>query len=548
MNNADALAAVERHFRSANAEFQVDPHVQRVLDGHVVHAQQQYRGLSIYPHSVVIDIDADGRASASGDALLDVGDIDVVPQLSAEAAVSALYRHLRNGTGGICHTAHDPLFARGRYRPRVVSAFPTINRPTLLAPGPFDEPVQANLVIFRDTKELAWLVSSHVKGVADFTLVIRASGESDVLYCAAEAASACRANVYLFNAGEGASEVEFPRPLTDYPPGIRPANPFRAWLAAEQTIGNNVTMKLGNKDRFVRGVRDANGVLRFTPVPRSDDDKVVNAFFACNFMHDFFSLVGFDEEAGNFQQENFSLNGKAGDRLFVFVVSSAQGNANMRAQNDGQAAELTLGVWQNKDDKPPTAGHPTALDTQVIIHEYAHGVSQRLVGGQMKKSALLEPQSLALGEAWSDYFAITIQNFYRGAAPQYTFASFASKKARGARPHPYNAFVDDMRKFGTPPYDEQHGAGSIFAAALIKMHDDLAAQNIGPEVPWRLVVGSMKKLAANPNFLEARDKLLELAPPAIAGVIRAAFAKFGLGRNARTNGTSLKGFQADFTV
>lgn len=114
-------------------------------------------------------------------------------------------------------------------------------------------------------------------------------------------------------------------------------------------------------------------------------------------MHDFFSLLGFDEEHGNFQEENYGGSGRGGDRLIVNVLKKAQGNANMRAQNDGEPAVLKLGTWRNKN--PPSIGEPTALDAGVVIHEYAHGVSQRLVGGQLKKVALVEPQSLALGEA-----------------------------------------------------------------------------------------------------------------------------------------------------
>jgi extracellular elastinolytic metalloproteinase len=436
------------------------------------------------------------------------------------------------------------------------------NRPTVLSAGPFDALVQANLVVFRGEAqaELAWLVSLVVKPVADFTLAIAASGgrAGEVLYCAAEAASASSsANVYLFSPDEPpAVSINFPRPVADYPPGIRPTASFRDWLDADKTVGNNVTMKLGNSDHFVRAVPGPNG-LNFATAQGSDDEKIVNAFFLSNFMHDFFSLIGFGENDGNFQMKNFTGAGKGGDQLIVFVVSTAQGNANMRAQNDGIPAELTLGVWKNT--APASLGNPTSLDAEVVIHEYTHGVSQRLIGGRLKKTALVEKQSLALGEAWSDYFAITIQNYYRSPGPpRYTFASYASKRLNGVRPQPYNTFAADFGQLGTPTFDEQHGAGSIFAAALIKMHDDLLAlpgNPIGPETGWRLVVASLKKLKANPTFLEARDAILQCVPglaspqsAAIELVIRTAFAHFGMGRNARCKDTSFKGITADFMV
>ena len=122
------------------------------------------------------------------------------------------------------------------------------------------------------------------------------------------------------------------------------------------------------------------------------------------------------------------------------------------------------------------------------------------------------------------------------------------------RPHPYDDFPADVRQLGTKPFHEQHGAGSIFAAALIRMHETLRTEfAAGEETAWRLVVDSMKVLKENPTFLLARDALLDangrLNLPqraAIETAIRKAFAKFGMGRDARCKDTSFKGFIADF--
>jgi extracellular elastinolytic metalloproteinase len=234
----------------------------------------------------------------------------------------------------------------------------------------------------------------------------------------------------------------------------------------------------------------------------------------------------------------------------VNVVRTAQGEANMRAQNDGQPGELTLGCWRNPDG---SAGGPSALDGSVVLHEYAHGVSQRLVGGRLKKTALVAPQSLALGEAWSDYFAITIENAFR-AAPRYTFAAWASGRPAGVRPAPYDLANAHFGMLGTPPYDEAHGAGSIFAAALIRMHvmlQSMPALANGTEVGWRLVIDSLMRVPANPTFLEARDALLASIPKGgqlsqpVEQVVRGAFAAYGMGRTARCNDCSFHGI-ADF--
>ena len=189
MTTSKALRAAEDHVRSSAADLQLDPHVQQLLGGaYSVHGQQQYRGLSIYPHSVVIEVGADGTVTSSGDPLIEVGELDVLPDVAVEAAVRAAFRHLQKPSGNVCHTPHEPLFARMRYRPRVVSSFPMSNRPTVLTAGPLDELTRANLVVFRDhenTPRLGWLISLVVRQVADYTLVVSAKGRPRVLDCVA---------------------------------------------------------------------------------------------------------------------------------------------------------------------------------------------------------------------------------------------------------------------------------------------------------------------------------------------------------------------------
>ncbi|HVR37914.1 MAG TPA: M36 family metallopeptidase [Thermoanaerobaculia bacterium] len=549
MDDARALSAAETQLRHADVQF--DPHVQTTSGGsRIVHAQQQHRGLSIYPHSIVIEVAADGVITTSGDELLDTGAIDVVPLIGPEEAAAIAYDHLRSGSIEICHAPHEPRFERGRYKPRVVAAFPMPNRPTVIAAGPFAEPVQANLVIFRDTRTLAWLVWMYVDRVADFTIVVGASGDDAhaILYCAAESASAiCSGKVYLFNPGEGQPvPMTFPRPLADYP--FAPTTAFRDWVDTNQLLGNNVETLLANKTPKLRAIASQAGPPQFIAAVNSEDEQIVNAFFLCNFLHDFFSLAGFGETDGNFQQQNFT-GGKGGDRLIVNVVRQAQGEANIRAQNDGTPVELSLGVWNG------ASGKHTALDADIVIHEFAHGVSQRLVGGKLKKNALTEPQSVALGEGWSDYFAITIQNFYR-PAPRFTFAAFASQKVNGVRPTPasaqsYDNLANGFGSLAQTPFQEQHVAGSIFASALIRMQTaliTLLGKSNGNETGWRMVVDSLKRVPANPTFLDARDAILKSIPaqlPNVEPLVRRAFADFGMGRNASCKNTSFKNIQAD---
>ncbi|HYI12916.1 MAG TPA: M36 family metallopeptidase [Thermoanaerobaculia bacterium] len=563
MNRAERLRrdalAIAHHYAAeahAGAEIQLDPHVQATIgDERVVHGQQQYRGLSLYPHSFTLHIDGGRVERRTGDEIVACDGIETVPSIAGVDAVVAAFRHVREGTCPVCHRDHEPHFVKRGYRPRLLATFPMPNRPSVFSKGPFDELPAANLVLYSrlTPPRVAWAVTLTIEGVDEFTVVVDATEKraGTILSCAPEAASAtCSASVYLFNPAEAAATaMTFPRAPADYPASIRPANAFSDWVEKDVTHGNNVTTLFDNANRFGRA-KKVNGVLTFSAAKDSLDEQLVNAFFICNFLHDLFALLGFGEADGNFQHRNTGKNGLGGDRLTVNILPASHGTANMSAQNDGKKPRMLLGTWKG--------GFPTAHDADVIIHEYAHGVSQRLVAGRLKKTALNEAQSMSMGEGWSDYFAVTIQNFYR-PQPRYTFAAYSSNKPAGDRPHPYDAFPAGYGDLGTPPFHEQHGAGSVFAAALIRMQDALAGllgADQGNVFGWRSVIASMKKLDANPTFLDGRDRLLEAAAKlaaaqhpqhaaAIDTLIRKSFAQFGMGRNARSGDTSFRNIVPD---
>lgn len=53
MRTTDAFRAAEDYAASIAVDVQLDPHVQHLLgDANSIHGQQQYRGLSVYPHSI----------------------------------------------------------------------------------------------------------------------------------------------------------------------------------------------------------------------------------------------------------------------------------------------------------------------------------------------------------------------------------------------------------------------------------------------------------------------------------------------------------------
>ena len=123
------------------------------------------------------------------------------------------------------------------------------------------------------------------------------------------------------------------------------------------TRGNNVHAypDLNDADMSTGGEPDGGAALLFD-FPYSDtlepidqlDAAVVNLFYTSNMMHDITYLFGFDEAAGNFQQNNFGNGGAGND----YVRSEAQdgsgtNNANFATPPDGASGRMQMYIWNS---------------------------------------------------------------------------------------------------------------------------------------------------------------------------------------------------------
>lgn len=77
---------------------------------------------------------------------------------------------------------------------------------------------------------------------------------------------------------------------------------------------------------------------------------IVNLFYFNNWMHDWWYDYGFNEEAGNAQQDNFGRGGVEGDALHVQAQDySGLNNANMSTPADGGYPRMQQYLWTSKD-------------------------------------------------------------------------------------------------------------------------------------------------------------------------------------------------------
>jgi extracellular elastinolytic metalloproteinase len=555
------------------AEFTADPHVPETSSGaRAVHLQQRYKGIPIFQAAQTVRFAPDDSITeVVGSNVTIVQDLPVSPRLTVEQAVLKAAQFVatpdteeREATDQFGQPWSPVSVDVTGFVPKVIAAFTDIaEQPTVLEPGPFGDPIKASLIWFpldANDHRLTWEV---VVTMPDYrgqyrTLVDAETGE--ILYNHQLVQFiAARGNVFRID-GSGAREMRsFPELLEDYGlpiPNDLPDDFPDAWVEENEAVGNCVKAHLEDFGPTIQGeVKD--GVLTFDPTePKGDEQKVLNIFYYNCYMHDYFYLLGFREADGNFQRDNFGRGGVPVDRVdarsFPMPIG---GTATMASAADGKTPRMSMGLVSLAVEPP---GRHTAFDFMVVCHEFTHGVTNRLVGGPDDDQSLEALQSGGMGEGWSDYFACTItDNIVIGA--------WVVDRPGGIRGFPYDSnFPDNFGDLGTGRYtgflpdgrSHPHPIGEIWCATLMEMN-----RNIGAKLGVQLVVDALKLSPANPSFLQGRDSILaaldamltsgKLSPDEHSTAqngIWAAFAKFGMGPRARSNGASLSGIVADFTT
>ena len=300
------------------------------------------------------------------------------------------------------------------------------------------------------------------------------------------------------------------------------------------------------------------------PPSANRDAAVVNLFYWNNVIHDRYYQLGFTEAAGNFQLSNFGRGGAGNDAVQADAQDgSGTDNANFSTPPDGSPGRMQMYVFTG-----PTPDRDGDFDQEIVIHEYTHGLSNRLVGGGVGISAL---QPRGMGEGWSDFYALCLLSqsgddpngtYAAGAYASYQLSGLTSNYYYGIRRYPYctdllknpltfkdidpsqasaHSGVPVSPLYGVSNGDpsEVHGQGEVWCVALWDVRANLIAMHgstAGNDLAMRLVTDGMKLAPANPNFLQARDAILQADAVFTGGANRGelwtAFAKRGMGANA----------------
>jgi extracellular elastinolytic metalloproteinase len=334
------------------------------------------------------------------------------------------------------------------------------------------------------------------------------------------------------------------------------------WLTDGQseTAGPNIVCRAdfrGNNDDINNAKADGGNQLDFDFVFLDSyagggsffadtDPGIVNGFYWGNVIHDHWHALGFDEAAGNYQDDNFGRGGLGGDHVNVDVQDSAsisliRNNANWNPTNDGTPARTNYFLWTDPD-------HDGAFDAKIYWHEFGHGLSTRLVGGP-STTCLPGAQGGGMGEGWGDWLAV---NYFGVAADDpagpVTIGEYVTHDTgNGIRRYPY-AYDMGLDPLTYADLCNQgcavHREGEIWASTLWDMRHDMI-QTLGfAEGKLRseqLVIDAMKLSPCSPNFVTMRDLILQADTSRYGGqhscLIRTAFARRGLGAGATSNGT-----------
>ncbi len=287
-----------------------------------------------------------------------------------------------------------------------------------------------------------------------------------------------------------------------------------------------------------------------SPAP-NQQFNTTNLFYWNNLIHDLAYIYGFTESARNFQNDNQGRGGAGVD----YVLAEAQdgsgtNNANFATPADGSRPRMQMFLWT-----APTPDRDGDVDNGIIIHEYTHGISNRLTG---TGSGCLS-NAEQMGEGWSDYFALMMTHDWATALPGDGFSkprgigTYALNQpitGLGIRQYKYTTdmSVNPMTYSNLPTVVHPHGTGTIWCTVLWDMTWEIiqtaginpSLHNIGANggnaIALKLVTEGLRLQPCSPGFISGRDAILQADAIFFGGqfncAITNAFARRGMGVGA----------------
>ncbi|MEU6230103.1 M36 family metallopeptidase [Streptomyces sp. NPDC047042] len=284
-----------------------------------------------------------------------------------------------------------------------------------------------------------------------------------------------------------------------------------------------------------------------TPLPCSWDQKTPNSwqtnreqnaaqvFYFLGTFHDHLEAgpIGFTRAAGNFDsRDGDAVQAQTDDGAAIkdgLPDGDHLNNANMGTPPDGQAPTMQMYLTGSIPGFNVLQGN-FGDDAATVYHEYTHGLSHRLITDADGVPALNSQQSGAMGEAWSDWYALDFLNNegllkdnrrvdgdvnldapgWSDELPARTQSmdcpvGATSAKCQGtdaAGPGGYT--YGDYGKISSRGGPEVHADGEIWGQTLWDLRNTL-----GSRLTESLVTRAMELSPVNPSFLDQRNAILQ---------------------------------------
>ncbi|HYI12008.1 MAG TPA: M36 family metallopeptidase [Thermoanaerobaculia bacterium] len=296
------------------------------------------------------------------------------------------------------------------------------------------------------------------------------------------------------------------------------------WVASNTTTGNNVDAYL---DRDNNNAADAGGRptsatqdFVFTHDPAAAPTTVTNQmlavsnlFYLNNVIHDKLYRHGFVESQGNFQTNNFGKGGSGNDPVNAEAQDGGgTNNANFSTPSDGSRPRMQMYIWTRS-----TPNRDGDLDSDVVFHEYGHGLTWRMIGSMSGGLAG------AIGEGMSD----TVACYMNGND---VVGEYSNNSATGIRRYRYEGYP---LTYGSATGGSVHADGEIYAATMWKLRTLWLASGRSMDSLWSYVIDGMNFTPANPEYEEMRDGILAAMPTQDEDcIVWNAFSAMGIGLNA----------------
>lgn len=311
---------------------------------------------------------------------------------------------------------------------------------------------------------------------------------------------------------------------------------------------------------------------------QNKDQSVVQTFWYVNNFHDHLAAppIGFTRAQGNFEGISDRVIVNALDGAATGPDTDHLNNANMATPPDGQNPWMQMYLFApvpQKDFRHVNGGD----DAAVVYHEYTHGLTSRLVTYTGGSGALNSDQSGAMGEAFSDFYAMDYladQGFVtdsvapgevylgRYTDPQVGLIRFQAldcpvdtndnANCKNTATGSAGGFTyADFGRIWTGP--EVHADGEIWAQTLWQLRQALISRlgaATGSDAAQALVTDALRLSPPEPTFLDLRNAILAADLNANGGANRtliwSVFAQRGMGYLAATTTSSDVNPVADF--